>query len=271
MKGELYIVGTPIGNLGDITLRALETLKEADVVACEDTRHTLKLLNHFSIAKALVSCHANDEARAAIRIVSLLAAGKKVAYCSDAGTPGLSDPGALLVREARAAGYTVVPIPGPSAFATLVSVSGFGGRGLLFDGFPSPKTSRRRARLAALLEREEAFLLYESPFRIAKLLADLAVLDPDRRVCLGRELTKIHEQIVEGSAAELASRFSAGASEAIPEKGEFALLVAGKSGRTAVGNEEDAREGEASLGGAPDKPRKPDKPYRARRREEWNS
>ncbi len=231
--GELYVVGTPIGNLGDITLRALEALKNADTIACEDTRHTLKLLTHFSIAKPLISCHANDEARASARIVSLLDAGKKVAYCTDAGTPGLSDPGAVLVRSARAAGHVVIPIPGPSAFATLVSVSGFGGRGLLFDGFPSPKASRRRARLSALLGREEAFMLYESPFRIAKLMADIAGIAPERQVCIGRELTKIHEQVVVGSATELAARLSGGVGLPIPEKGEFAVLVAGRSGAPA--------------------------------------
>lgn len=227
---ELYIVGTPIGNLGDITMRALETLKNVDRIACEDTRHTLKLLNYFSISKPLVSCHANDEARAAARIVAMLDEGRKVAYCTDAGTPGLSDPGAVLVRAARAAGHAIIPIPGPSAFATLISASGFGGRSVLFDGFPSPKAARRRARLSALLQREEAFVLYESPYRIAKLLADLALLDPGRQVCIGRELTKIHEQIAVGSSAELAARFDRGGAPLIPEKGEFAVLVAGQAG-----------------------------------------
>lgn len=235
--GELYIVGTPIGNLGDITLRALETLKNADTIACEDTRHTLQLLNHFAIAKPLLSCHANDELRASARIISLLDAGKKVAYCTDAGTPGLSDPGAVLVRSARAAGHRVIPIPGPSAFATLVSACGFGGRGLLFDGFMSPKASRRRARLVVLLEREEAFMLYESPFRIAKLIADIAGLAPGRQVCVGRELTKIHEQIAIGSASELSARIAGGEGEPIPQKGEFAVLVAGKSDKSEADDE----------------------------------
>lgn len=230
--GELYIVGTPIGNLGDITLRALETLKAVDTIACEDTRHTLQLLNHFAIAKPLVSCHANDEAKGASRIVALLDQGKKVAYCTDAGTPGFSDPGAVLVRIARAAGHDVIPIPGPSAFATLVSACGFGGRGLLFDGFMSPKAGRRRARLAVLLEREEAFMLYESPYRIAKLMADIAFLEPGRQVCIGRELTKIHEQISVGSAAELSTRIGGGEGEPIPQKGEFAVLVAGKGDKS---------------------------------------
>ncbi|HWP67979.1 MAG TPA: SAM-dependent methyltransferase, partial [Rectinemataceae bacterium] len=173
---------------------------------------------------------ANDEARAAARIVAMLDEGKKVAYCTDAGTPGLSDPGAVLVRAARAAGHTIIPIPGPSAFATLISASGFGGRSVLFDGFPSPKAARRRARLSVLLQREEAFVLYESPYRIAKLMADLAQLDPGRQVCIGRELTKIHEQVAVGSAAELAARFDKGGAPLIPEKGEFAVLVAGQAG-----------------------------------------
>lgn len=235
---ELYIVGTPIGNLQDITLRALEILKAADTIACEDTRHTLKLLTHFSIRKPLISCHANDEARAAAKVVSLLDEGKKVAYCTDAGTPGLSDPGAVLVRKAREAGHAVIPIPGPSAFATLVSASGFGGRSVFFDGFPSPKASRRRSRLKTLLEREEAFVVYESPFRIAKLIADIASLAPNRRLCIGRELTKIHEEIIVGNAGDLAARFlqeSGGAR--IAEKGEFAVLVSGISEESPDGEE----------------------------------
>jgi len=240
--GVLYMVGTPIGNLGDISLRALETLKDADVVACEDTRHTLGLLNHFSIKKPLVSCHANDEERGSLRILRLLEEGKKVAYCSDAGTPGISDPGAQAARRARAAGHRVVPIPGPSALATLASASGFAERGFLFDGFLSPKQGRRRARLAELLAREEAFILYESPFRIRRLAADLAELAPDRRVCLGRELTKIHEQIVECGAAELATRLAEGSADPIPQKGEFALLVSGRAG------EQDREEKQAGAG-----------------------
>jgi len=229
--GELFIVGTPIGNLGDMSLRALETLKEVDVIACEDTRHTLRLLNHFSIKKPLISCHANDEERGSLRIVKLLDEGKKVAYCSDAGTPGISDPGAQAARKAREAGHRVIPIPGPSALAALVSVAGFAERGFLFDGFLSPKGARRKARLAELLAREEAFLLYESPFRIERLVAELAQLAPDRRVCLGRELTKLHEQIVECSAAELANRLLEGSSDPIPHKGEFAILVSGRAER----------------------------------------
>ncbi len=232
--GELYIVGTPIGNLEDITLRALETLKKVDYIACEDTRQTLKLLSHYNIHKPLVSCHANDELKASRKIVSLLAGGASVAYCSDAGTPGLSDPGAVLAREVRREGYRVVPIPGPSAFAALISVAGFGGRSVLFDGFPSPKASRRKTRLAELLAREEAFVLYESPYRIAKLMRELALLAPEREVCIGREMTKLHEDIRTGTACELAALFEAESSgtslqeSPIPARGEFAILVSGR-------------------------------------------
>lgn len=231
----LFLVATPIGNLGDITLRALETLKAVDSIACEDTRHTLKLLTHFGIRKPLVSCHANDEARGASRVLDLLRQGKSVAYCSDAGTPGLSDPGALIARSARDAGFDVSPIPGASAFAALISAAGMGGRSYLFDGFPSPKSGRRASRVRELMLREEAFVLYESPHRVARLLADVAAVDPARRVCVGREMTKIHEEFITGSAAEVAARFipgdgKSGTAGAVVEKGEFAVLVAGREG-----------------------------------------
>jgi 16S rRNA (cytidine1402-2'-O)-methyltransferase len=221
--GTLCLVATPIGNLGDITLRALETLKGADAIACEDTRHTLKLLNHFEIRKPLLSCHANDEARGAERILGLLSQGKTVAYCSDAGTPGLSDPGALLVRLAREAGHVVSPLPGPSAFAALVSAAGMGGRSFLFDGFPSPKSGRRRTRVSELMSRPESFVLYESPHRIIALIEAIALVDPSRRLCIGREMTKIHEEFIVGAASEVLETLK----ERGEARGEFAVLVAG--------------------------------------------
>ena len=131
----LYVVGTPIGNLGDITYRAVETLKNADVIAAEDTRHTLQLLTHLEIRKPLISCRAQNEESAAEKIIRLMDEGKNIAYASDAGTPGISDPGAVLAGLVRKAGHSVVPIPGPSAFATLVSVAGAGGKTLVFEGF----------------------------------------------------------------------------------------------------------------------------------------
>ena len=248
----LYIVATPIGNLNDISLRALEILKAVDFVACEDTRHTLKLLTHFEIKKTLVSCHANDEERGAANVIRLLNSGKEGAYCTDAGTPGLSDPGAVLARLAREDGHRIVPVPGPSAFAAIVSAAGFGGRSVLFDGFLSVKPSKRRARIAEVMGRREAVVFYESPFRIAKLIGEIANVDAERMVCVGRELTKIHEELVVGRAGELRSRFIGGrkgetaADEngdfAIVEKGEFVVLVSGTPGEAP---DKDEREGSA--------------------------
>ena len=219
----LYVVGTPIGNLGDITYRAVETLKNADVIAAEDTRHTLQLLTHLEIRKPLISCRAQNEESAAEKIIRLMDEGKNIAYASDAGTPGISDPGAVLAGLVRKAGHSVVPIPGPSAFATLVSVAGAGGKTLVFEGFLSPKPGRRRSRLRELLATGNAIVLYESPFRIVKLLTDIADIDSNRRVVVGRELTKLHEEIIEGSAADMRDDFSARTSI----KGEFAVFISG--------------------------------------------
>lgn len=230
----LYIVATPIGNLGDITYRALETLKNADVIACEDTRHTLQLLTHFDIRKPLISCRSQNELLASQKIVQLLDNGQNVAYASDAGTPGLSDPGAVLVTEARKAGHTVSPIPGASAFASLLSVAGVGSKTVIFEGFLSPKPGRRRSRLKELIQTGNSFILYESPFRIVKLLSDIAEINNERRVVVGRELTKLHEEILEGVASDLRDDFAA-RSKVL---GEFAVFVAGE--KTLKKAEEDA-------------------------------
>ena len=219
----LYIVGTPIGNLGDITFRAVETFKSVDVIAAEDTRHTLQLLSHFEIRKPLISCRSQNEAFAGQKIIKLLDEGQSVAYASDAGTPGISDPGAVLAGLAREAGHTVVPIPGPSAFATLVSVAGAGGKTLIFEGFLSPKPGRRRSRLRELLATGAAVVLYESPFRITKLLTDIADIDSSRRVVVGRELTKLHEEITDGTAAEMRDDYTSRAKV----QGEFAVFISG--------------------------------------------
>ncbi len=220
---KLYIVATPIGNLGDITLRALETFKAVDAIACEDTRHTLRLLTHFDIRKPLISCRAQNELFAAKKVISLLNEGKTLAFASDAGTPGISDPGAVLVDSAREAGHTVIPIPGASAFATLVSVAGSGGKTIVFEGFLSPKQGRRRSKLSTLLATGDAFVLYESPFRIVKLLADIADIEAERRVVVGREMTKLHEEFVEGSAAQVYENFT----QRSKILGEFAVFVSG--------------------------------------------
>lgn len=220
---NLWIVGTPIGNLGDITYRALETLREADVIACEDTRHTRELLTHFDIHKPLVSCRAQNEKQAGEKIVAMLDEGKNVAYASDAGTPGISDPGAVLAATARAAGHDVVPIPGPSALTALASVAGISGKTLIFEGFLSPSPGKRRKRLRELFDTGCAFIIYESPFRIVKLLNDAADINGDRSAVVGRELTKLHEEILGGTVAELRDNFAARAEI----KGEFALIFSG--------------------------------------------
>lgn len=217
--GSLYIVATPIGNLDDITLRAIKTLREAPVIACEDTRHTQMLLNHLDITgKRLIACHAHNEAASSQGIVGLLSQGLDVAYCSDAGTPGVSDPGSRLVRAVREAGFTVVPIPGASASVTLISASGLNGKTFTFEGFLSPKSGRRKTRLKELLSRDEAFIIYESPFRILKTLSEIRDLDDSRRIVLGREMTKAFEQFLYGTASEIISQLKV-------VKGEFAFVV----------------------------------------------
>ncbi len=222
--GTLYIVATPIGNLKDMTQRAVEILGQVDCVACEDTRRSLALLTSFGIRKPLVSVRSQNEEQGAQRVLSLLSDGKDVAYVSDAGTPGLSDPGRRLAGIVREAGFPVIPIPGASAFTTLLSVSGFPGRAVFFEGFLSPKGGRRRTRLRELGDIGESFFLYESPFRIVKLLEDIADILPERRILLGREMTKMHEEYLEGSAGEILEILRK------REKvlGEFSVLVSAK-------------------------------------------
>jgi 16S rRNA (cytidine1402-2'-O)-methyltransferase len=219
----LYIIGTPIGNLGDISFRATETLKKADLVACEDTRRTLKLLSHLGIRVKTLSCRSQNEEFAAEKVIEALNQGQTVAYTSDAGTPSLSDPGAALVRLAAAAGHDVIPVPGPSAFAALVSVSGGKDKTVVFEGFLSPKPGRRRSRLRELMALDAACVLYESPFRILKLLEDIAEIDSKRYVCVGREMSKVHEEYVRGMAGEIYA-FFARKKEQI---GEFSVFISG--------------------------------------------
>ena len=225
LVASLYVVGTPIGNLGDITVRALEIFKTADYIACEDTRHTLGLLTHFEIRKPLISCRAQNETEAAQKIIGLLADGKNVAYASDAGTPALSDPGAVLVKLVREAGYPVIPIPGASAFAVMVSIAGTGDSSVLFEGFLSPKQGRRKRRLQELFDMQTGFVLYESPFRIIKLLQDIADINSKRQIVVGRELTKLHEEILSGSVSDVLHTLQ----ERQSIKGEFSVFVSGKA------------------------------------------
>lgn len=218
------MVATPIGNLKDISFRALETFQEADFIACEDTRHTLGLLTHYEISKPLISCRAVNEASASEKIVKLLDEGKKIAYASDAGTPAISDPGSILVRTAREAGHTIIPIPGASAFGAIMSIAGTYDKTVVFEGFLSPKAGKRKRRLQELFDFGAGFVLYESPYRIVKLLADIAEIDSSRELIVGRELTKLHEEIIKGPVSEVLQNF-----EKRPSiKGEFSVFVTGK-------------------------------------------
>ena len=224
---SLFIVATPIGNLADITLRALETLKQVDVIACEDTRHTRKLLSHYEISSPLLSIRSENEREGAERLLRYLEEGGDAAYVSDAGTPGVSDPGRRLVEVVRREGHRIVPIPGPSALTALLSISTFPGRAVTFDGFISPKAGKRSKRIDELLSREESFVFYESPHRVLKILKDVAEKEPERPVLIGREMTKIYEEFVEGTAEEVYSLLANRKSL----KGEFSLLVSGKKKR----------------------------------------
>jgi 16S rRNA (cytidine1402-2'-O)-methyltransferase len=217
----LYVVATPIGNLGDITYRAVDTLRSVDLIFAEDTRHTRKLLSHYSIHKTVISSRAQNEEQAADRLIAALGEGREAAYVTDAGTPGVSDPGATLVRRTWQAGYRVSPIPGPSALTALMSVSGMGMASAGFAGFLSPKAGRRRNRLKELLDWGVPFVLYESPHRIVKLLADLADMDSERHIVVAREMTKIHEEFVFGTAGEVFERVE----QEVRLQGEFAILV----------------------------------------------
>lgn len=218
------MVATPIGNLKDISFRALETFQEADFIACEDTRHTLGLLTHYEISKPLISCRAVNEAAASEKIVKLLDEGKKIAYASDAGTPAISDPGSILVRTAREAGHEIVPIPGASAFGAIMSIAGTYDKTVVFEGFLSPKAGKRKRRLQELFDFGAGFVLYESPYRIVKLLADIAEIDSSRELIVGRELTKLHEEIIKGPASEVLQNFE----KRLSIKGEFSVFVTGK-------------------------------------------
>jgi 16S rRNA (cytidine1402-2'-O)-methyltransferase len=222
--GSLYITATPIGNLGDMTYRAIEVLKNVSHIACEDTRHSVKLLNHYGIKAKLISCRAQNEEKAAETILELLV-HEDVAYMSDAGTPGISDPGQRLVRIIRENEYPVIPLPGVSALSTLASVSGFSGKTITFEGFLSIKQGKRKKRLQELLLREETFIFYESPHRIIKIIKDLTDLKPECKILIGREMTKMYEEYISGTAENVLHKLEKHATV----KGEFAVIVAGKT------------------------------------------
>ncbi len=223
--GTLYIVATPLGNLEDITFRALRVLKEVSVVACEDTRRTVKLLNKYEIRTPLAIYHDYNKQRASLGILRRLRDGENVALVSDAGTPAISDPGYELVRDAITEGVHIEVIPGPSALISALVVSGLPTDHFTFEGFLPNRKEKRRKALSALAEETRTMIFYESPNRIAAFLSEAAGIMGDRRACVVRELTKIHEEILRGTLPELAAQM--GARESV--LGEVTLVVAGAS------------------------------------------
>jgi 16S rRNA (cytidine1402-2'-O)-methyltransferase len=216
----LYVVATPIGNLGDITQRALEILKDVDLVAAEDTRHSGILLKHYQIKKPLISYHEHNEAMRTAQLVERLAVGEKIALITDAGTPGLSDPGARLIRECIKRELPFTIIPGPSSISTALVGSGFSADQFFFGGFLPVKSGQRERELRAAAAREETSIYFESPYRLTKTLKVLIDIVPDRQLCIARELTKKFEEFRRGSAAELLAYY-----EAHPPKGEIVLVI----------------------------------------------
>lgn len=232
MAGTLFIVGTPIGNLEDITHRALRILRSVAVIACEDTRETRKLLQHFQIDTPTTSYHEHNRRKAGPMLIRRLLEGEDVALVSDAGMPAISDPGEELVRSAVEAGIPVVPIPGPTAFVTALVASGLPTRRFAFEGFLPHKGRERRRALERLKGEERTLILYEAPHRLLETLRDLRAALGDRQMVAGREMTKIHEEYVRGAISEVIDHFTRHA-----PRGEFVLVLQGA--------EEDAAGGEA--------------------------
>jgi 16S rRNA (cytidine1402-2'-O)-methyltransferase len=221
-RGVLYVVATPIGNLEDLSTRALATLRDCEVVACEDTRRTRALLARHGLTKRLLSCHKFNESARAGPILQVLGRGGRVALVTDGGTPAISDPGALLVRRARDAGHSIVVVPGPSALTALLSGSGFPSGPFTFAGFLPARAGERRRSLAALAGEPRPIIFFESPRRIRETLQDLLEVFGDRPLCLGRELTKVHEEFLDGTVSTVRGALAGG-----EVRGEIAFVVDG--------------------------------------------
>ena len=231
--GTLHVIATPIGNLGDLSPRALETLRGVSAICAEDTRHTRQLLAHYGLERPLVALHEHNEEQLADKLVTRLQAGESLALVSDAGTPLVSDPGFRLVRAARAAGIAVSPVPGACAFVAALSVAGLPSDRLVFEGFLPAKGNARRERLTALAAETRTLAFYESAHRIEETLADMAtVFGAQRHAVVARELTKLFETVLDGTLEDLQARVAADPNQ---RKGEFVVLVAG------AGEDEDAR------------------------------
>lgn len=236
--GTLVLVATPIGNLEDVSARALRVLREADLVAAEDTRHTRKLLSHYGIPAQVVSLHEHNERARAASLIERVLDGQVVALVTDAGSPGIADPGYPVVRAAVAAGVRVESIPGPSAVITALQVSGLPTDAFLFAGFLPPKGAARRRRLQELSAQRETVVVFESPHRIDQCLEDLEAVWGERPIALARELTKLHEQVLRGSAREVRA-----ALRAEWKRGEMVLVLGGRT-RVERGREREALDAE---------------------------
>ncbi|MGO4551545.1 16S rRNA (cytidine(1402)-2'-O)-methyltransferase [Lysobacter sp. 2RAF19] len=231
--GTLYVIATPIGNLRDLSPRALDTLRNVSAICAEDTRHTRQLLAHYGLERPLVALHEHNEEQLADKLVARLQAGESLGLVSDAGTPLVSDPGFRLVRAARAAGMAVSPVPGACAFVAALSVAGLPSDRLVFEGFLPAKGNARRERLAPLASETRTLAFYESAHRIEETLADMAaIFGAQRRAVIARELTKLFETVLDGTLEDLQARVAADANQ---RKGEFVVLVEG------AGEDEDAR------------------------------
>lgn len=220
MTGTLYVVSTPIGNLSDITLRAIETLKTVDLIAAEDTRHTKILLDRYDIKKPMTSYFEHNKVQKTDYLLTVLEEGRSVALVSDAGTPGISDPGYSVIRSCIDKGISVVPIPGPTAFVTALTVSGKPTDSFTFEGFLSNKSARRKNELKKLKEEKRTIILYESPHRIAKLLEDILEVYGDAEIVIAREITKKFEEIVREKTSVLLEKFSGNKA-----RGEFIVII----------------------------------------------
>lgn len=220
MRGSLYIVATPIGNLEDLTFRAKRTLEEVDLIACEDTRHSSILLNHYGISKPMLSFHSHSPEKRLDTLVSELSSGKNVALISDAGTPGISDPGYVLIQGALQAGITVIPIPGPSATVTALSASGLPTDKFVYLGF-LPLKKGRQTLLKELATLPYTFIFYESPFRLIRTIGDLQkYLPPESKISIAKELTKMYETYFRGTLADILKKLPPG-----NPKGEYVVMV----------------------------------------------